>query len=489
MDIFMCNVDYSLTEHRVVTRLAEILHDSLGPFHSEPPLKFHVHLHKSPNANRNNSGTGILTLPAEQIGQRFLDLHGSYPPRIPLTIGGRTVIFNKSKQPLRNDIITNLSLPIVEPRIENKQGKIPEERHDDKLQMRVLQFGWFCRDLAFSVEAEEHCNGRCCFIISGERREIRIDLRLPEGNYLIIMAYPSVNAISWSEVDGEHALIIDLVTPPSYEKLRQGRQPRLKQSFLPFPGHDRVSPYASLAIRLVSNADLRNFRRLCKAAQFYRAKNHKYAVVRRDLFSERTMAVVQSQLGQLDWVVAFQMESLLRSRAIDFQEALQLLPEVAQSVQRNGKETTAAAVRTFKTKAMAIFAQEKAHNLDIAVLFQESVTEVRSKGNFASLRPGDGSFCQSLHVKVTPSTMYLDGPILEQSNRVLRAYPESNESFLRVTFLDESGYRYQFGQEIDGPAFVASRVKTLLYDGLRIAGHKFEFLAYTQSALKEHAVW
>jgi len=481
----MCNVDYSLTEHRVVTRLTEILHDPLGPFHSEPPMIFHVHLHRSPLANQKNSGIGILTLPSEQIGERFLELHGSDPPHIPLTIGGRKVIFNKSKKPLRNDIVANL----VEPRIETEQGKIPEGRRDDKLQMRVLQFGWFCRDLAFSVEAEDHCNDRCCLTISRERREIRIDLRLPEGNYFIIMAYSSVNTISWSAVDGEHALIIDLVTPPSYEKLRQGRQPRLKQSFLPFPGHDRVSPYASLAIRLVSNADLRNFRPLCKLAQFYRVKNHKYTVVRRDLFSERTMAVVQSQLDQLDWVVAFQMESLLRARAIDFQEALQLLPEVARSVQRNGKETTAAAVRTFKTKAMIIFAEEKAHNLDVAVLFQQSITDIQSKGNFAFLRPGDGSFCQSLHVKVTPTTMYLEGPILEQSNRVLRAYPESNESFLRVTFLDESGHRYQFGQEIDGAAFVASRVKTLLYDGLRIAGHKFEFLAYSQSALKEHSVW
>jgi hypothetical protein len=111
------------------------------------------------------------------------------------------------------------------------------------------------------------------------------------------------------------------------------------------------------------------------------------------------------------------------------------------------------------------------------------------KGISIPPRPIDGSLYQSFHVDVTPTTMHLDGPFTEQSNRVIRAYPDHQDYFLRVSFVDEAHLQYRFDHETDGREFITSRVGPPLYNGLKIAGRRFDFLAYSQSALKEHAVW
>ena len=500
MDVFMRNIDYTLTKPQVVQELAAYLHNRGGPFfrlvNPDAPINFHVQLHKRQNNPiQSNKGTAVVTFPTARIGQHFLQLHGSDLPLCPLAFGPkrRIAFFSRSSKPLKNDIVEKVNLfSFKDPYAEEEEERAQAELDAGNVPMKVLQFGWLCRDYAFSVEAEEHCNDRCHVVFDKDRREIHINLRLNGGQYLVVMAYSSIKTVSVStSVEGEHALVFELYIPPSYEKV-QGRHPRLKLSFLPSPDHERVAPYASLAIRLVCvrGAGLRDFRRLCRAAQLRRLDEYEYEVVRRKLFSERAISSVHSVLEELDWAVAFQMESLLRGTAIDFLEALDLLPKVIESVELHGKETTASAICSFKNKAKVVFEGEEAEDFDIVGLFQQAIRDVRSQGNLISLRPTDGSLYQSLHIEVTPTTMYLDGPFLEQSNRVLRAYnAENHESFLRVSFLDESGYQYRFDREIDGRAFLDARVKAMLYNGLEIAGRRFEFLAYSQSAMKEHAVW
>ena len=496
----MRSIDFSLTKPQVVQELATYLHNRDGPFvqFSNVPINFHVQLQKPQNPIRSNGGSAVVTFPTKRIGEHFLQLYGSDRPRYQLTIGPRRrkVFISMSNKPIKDDVVEKINLfPFKDPYTAEEEERVQAELDAGNVPMKVLQFGWLCRDNAFSVEAEEHCNGRCHVAFNKERREIRIIFRLNGGldRYLVVMAYSSINAVSAStNVEGEHALVFDLNIPPSYEKMQFFSNLRHKLSFLPFPDHQRVAPYASLAIRLVCvrNAGLQDFRRLCSAAQLRRLDEYEHEIVRRNLFSEQAISSVHSVLEELDWVVAFQMESLLRGMAIDFVEALVLLPVVIESVAQHGKETTAFAIRNFKNRPKVIFEGDEAEDFDIAGLFQQAIIDVRSQGNFLSLRPTDGSLYQSLHVEVTPTTMYLDGPFLEQSNRVLRAYnAENHESFLRVRFLDESGYQYRFDREIDGRAFLDDRVKTMLHHGFEISGRRFEFLAYSQSALKEHAVW
>jgi len=42
---------------------------------------------------------------------------------------------------------------------------------------------------------------------------------------------------------------------------------------------------------------------------------------------------------------------------------------------------------------------------------------------------------------------------------------------------------------MDGPSFVQQRVGKILQEGFLIGGRQFEFLAYSSSSLRDHAVW
>ena len=494
MDVFMKNIDFSLSKTQVVTELARVLHR--GPFQFSPePINFNVQLHRAKNPIHTNKGTGVLTLPTIVIGQLFLTLHGSDRPRNPVMMGSRVTKFLPSNRPLNPEIVEKINrLPFANNPIRGR----PQVPATPIVCFTVVQFGWICRDYSFSVECENLFSDPGNVTFENDRREIHINFRLEGKRYLIVIAFSSITSISVStNMDREHCLFFDLNTPPSYEQEsvshdpRTGRAPlRLKQPYLPIPEHDRVAPFASLSIRLVctSDKDLSGFHGFCKKAQLHKVDDYDYLVVRRNLFSLPVMTRVRAHLKELDWAVAFQMESLLRSTAIDFQEADALFPVIVQTVAQQGNQFTAAAIRSFKNKAF--FEEEVDFDFDIAESFREAVADLIFQGDIMAPRPTDGSLYESFHVEVTPTTMHLEGPFTEQSNRVIRGYDAKYHTcFLRVSFLDEAHLHYRFDREVDGREFIQSRLGPLLYGGLNVAGQRFEFLAYSQSALKDHAVW
>jgi RNA-dependent RNA polymerase len=93
------------------------------------------------------------------------------------------------------------------------------------------------------------------------------------------------------------------------------------------------------------------------------------------------------------------------------------------------------------------------------------------------------------HVTFTPTRMLMEGPYATQSNRIIRQYYGYEDFFIRVDFRDEDKLQYRWSREVDGASFVRERVGTILKQGFEIAGSHFEFLAYSSSALREHAVW
>lgn len=104
--------------------------------------------------------------------------------------------------------------------------------------------------------------------------------------------------------------------------------------------------------------------------------------------------------------------------------------------------------------------------------------------------------------------MVLAGPFPDTSNRVLRMFsPSFHDRFVRVNFTDEDFMAYRFDRDMDSTEHVYARVRELLVgqthplrqfvdvtkrsvlDGFYLAGRKFDFLGYSSSALREHAVW
>lgn len=93
------------------------------------------------------------------------------------------------------------------------------------------------------------------------------------------------------------------------------------------------------------------------------------------------------------------------------------------------------------------------------------------------------------HAKITPTRVLFDGPFPERTSRVVRSYAGYTSSFLRVSFVDEDCVQYRFDRDVDGHKFIKERFGESLLNGIGIAERRFEFLAYSQSGLKQHSVW
>jgi RNA-dependent RNA polymerase len=80
--------------------------------------------------------------------------------------------------------------------------------------------------------------------------------------------------------------------------------------------------------------------------------------------------------------------------------------------------------------------------------------------------------------------MILEGPYVIQSNRVIRQWADYQDNFIQVDFRDEDRLQYRWDREVDGRSFLEQRVGGILKNGFELAGKKFEFLAYSSSALQ-----
>ncbi|GMY18202.1 probable RNA-dependent RNA polymerase 1 [Fagus crenata] len=100
-------------------------------------------------------------------------------------------------------------------------------------------------------------------------------------------------------------------------------------------------------------------------------------------------------------------------------------------------------------------------------------------------------------VQITPSKVYFCGPEVNLSNCVLRHYPEDIDNFLRVSFVDEdldkphSTVLSPRASSANGKrqTSIHDRILSTLRNGMVIGGKKFEFLAFSNSQLRDNSVW
>ncbi|GEM10105.1 RNA-directed RNA polymerase [Rhodotorula toruloides] len=124
--------------------------------------------------------------------------------------------------------------------------------------------------------------------------------------------------------------------------------------------------------------------------------------------------------------------------------------------------------------------------------------DVDLTGTAAAKKAKDGSFehfwCRS--IIYTPSgTIRVGGRILEKSNATLRKYHErvdthqESDYFLRVAFRDEDETMLLPSSGAPQDKLLQRSVAKALKDGISFAGRKYEFLAYSQSGLRDRTVW
>jgi RNA-dependent RNA polymerase len=498
-------------KNQVTVAIANILHSPEYSVYSLALVNFDVRLFPKRGRGQGHSGMGALTLPTEELGRQFLQNYGGpMAPKI-LTIANRAIHFEKSKKEARSDVVESIRhLPYADPKELEKREKRAAELRATSISVRTIQFGWECRDSVLSVEWEKKDYIDACGIFfRDDPRELRIKYFAPTETRIIAVRFSLINWTATSlSVLGQPTVFLSLHLPPSFESEMTPEKMQVTQMMRPNgtvydieprrrliafdDEHARVAPYTSLAIRLVcsKDADVMTFRRLSRVAQLHEPLDFDYPVEYRELFSARNLNMLQVWLRDLDFEVGFQVESLTRALVVDVQEMLDLRADINDLVEEKGAHYASMLLRHFAAQARTLFwgyNESKESKETVQQCFQRSRTEFKLQALPPTLTTAEAVF-NCLHVIQTPTTISLDGPFPERSNRVLRSYPGHHLNFLRVSFVDETRLQYRFDREVDGREFIKYRVGGALLSGIYVAGRLFTFLAYSQSALKEHAV-
>ena len=198
-----------------------------------------------------------------------------------------------------------------------------------------------------------------------------------------------------------------------------------------------------------------------------------------EFFTAKRLYRLRHAFRGLPWPVAFQLESLLHNGLLHTKEVEDLMQPVLTLCKTHKGVYVGDLLRRFNEALQARSVRESP-----AKCFERVCRDF----DFIEPKLSPGSF-RCCHVTFTPTRMILEGPYATQSNRVLREYRDHEDHFLRVDFRDEDRLQYRWDREVDGTSFLKQRVGGILKDGFELAGRKFEFLAYSSSALREHAVW
>ncbi|KAF9959907.1 hypothetical protein BGZ65_012983 [Modicella reniformis] len=123
--------------------------------------------------------------------------------------------------------------------------------------------------------------------------------------------------------------------------------------------------------------------------------------------------------------------------------------------------------------------------------FEEYVTQEAAKLSRMPTRPRIvPSQCVFLRkLIVTPTTIHLQLPTIETSNRIIRHFKDMSDFFLRVEFSDEGNNKLWSKDRSNENNAIYNRIFAALNNGIKIGDRQYQFLAFSSSQLRENAAW
>lgn len=525
MEIHISHIAFGTDIYKLKERLASILH--APPFRGPSGPLFNFDVRLIPQRKQGAWWSAALTLPNRQIGERLLDLYGPPSPRHSLEVGSTWVQFQRSRGEVRRDVLERVRrLPYEDPQVAKCREEVATElRELGEVKVALVQFGWECRDRTFSSEWETSPHMGTLFLDS-ERREFRLKAINRASDAVRHHAVIRLSQIAWLSVSPSstshqslerHCIHFSLHYPPIFESETLlnydngfGPPPQRRREPAFQPSHVPLAPYTTISLRLQcgTTADIYTFRQLLRHTSISPIDSPS-PVEHRGVFSETWRDRYDAWIRTIPWSVAFHIEGLVRAWLVSLEEVLSLRYDIDRLLRKNGRGYTASLFRDFaaQMKQLWWYGEESPQSGDTSLrhpqapseglnIVRDLFTQIRDRFVYdptipAGADPTDSATApfNCMRVIVTPTTIHLRGPFPEQSNRVMRTYYKNQDCFLRVSFQDENSLQYRFDRDVDGQSLISRRVKQVLLDGIAIAGAHFEFLAYSQSALKEHAVW
>ncbi|KAG6851310.1 hypothetical protein H0H93_011746, partial [Arthromyces matolae] len=492
------------------------------------PINFKVKLNPSKAGGVGNDGSGTVTFPTHEAGSKFL----RWIKDTPLKIQGKKVKFFRGGNPHVHVAATLDKTPYINPDL--------EEEHEQKLwhlsqkfRVNVLQFGIFFRPTypsnekeplkprAFSVEWERRydVNSEAWLSFEYDHKLFRItvglklqdtlssfDLTIPLqlGSEMtdtvgsnISIKFTSIQKIAVG-YDGDPYVCFDTMTPPTIEETnfhrtltgdsqQDGSKFRRRIQAI-HPGHQVVAPYAH-HLRLLLHNDASDvplrFQKMCVEAGLAKSMiircegPNKVEADRWGFFTPKRLYTLQNEFKDLPWPIAFQLESLLHNCLLHTQDLSSLLKQTQTLCKHHTERYVSALLRHYHEKLEVRSIRQSPTSCFEEVCKNFTVIDSKlPRGNFLCC-----------HVTFTPTRMVIEGPYPTQSNRVIRMYEDYLDHFVRVDFRDEDRLQYRWDREVNGSTLIQERVGGILKNGFELAGRRFELLAYSSSALREHAVW
>lgn len=514
MEAHINDIHFSITLPDLKRAIATVLHGRGYEDHHTLPLNFAVSAFRRTGVN---IFSAKLTLPSVEVGKRFMREYGGRRPRSCLKIEAshHTVTFRDSKYDPFPELVQRLKqTPYIDPVEEEEQLKLAKQLRSFRVSISLVQFGRECRDDVFSVEHERQCEGTGRLRFDGEHRQFRLRIHQTERNFIVAMRASQISCVSVGmEPDTKLCVIFfSLFYPPTFESepasnahyedqlylsdysnyalYHPDGPSRLRLSSLD-AGHGAYAAHTSLAIRVVceTKEDILNFIRICQKTHIPFKDPHCFPVAARNLFSSANLEEFARWLPDLHWAIAFQVDALFRAGTFDPQELLHLRPHLAELVAENGVPWTASFLRHLGSEAREPKWTQSQVGSDQADTAMKLFSHCKDTFIFPPSQDTREETFDCYHARVTPTRVLLEGPFPERTNRVMRRHLRYTSKFLRVSFVDENGLKFRFEQDVDGHRFIQERFGGVLSKGLTVGGRHFEFLAYSQSGLRQHSVW
>ena len=313
-------------------------------------------------------------------------------------------------------------------------------------------------------------------------------------------------------------VVFELLTPPMLERERFNRtrtganwrdERKFRQRLSSLNDAHAVSaPYAHhMRLVLHTETDIRQFADLCVVADLKRPFWANVEAFNKGFFSPKQLYLYHNWVAQFPWAVAFQLEALLHNGLLHTEDLMTHFRGHIEKLCRDHPKDVSDILRDFsealRTKAPLDTNMDCFHRV-VPGSGGQKWKPMRGDDEMTDRARDAGKF-KCYHVTFTPTRVLLEGPYVSQSNRVIRQFSGYEEHFLRVDFRDEDRLQYRWAREVslrysspcisltylkvDGTTLLEERVGGTLKNGFDLGGRHFEFLAYSQSALREHAVW
>jgi RNA-dependent RNA polymerase len=517
MDIFMHNIAISAKVIDVRIVLAEKLHRP--PFPTDPPLNFHVHFFKK-------KGCGMLTLPTQEVGNTFLLTYG----HIGIMVNGRMIKFRLSDKPVNEGRVRHIrSVPWEDPKVLETRNRQKAE-DSQPINLQGYGFGRFCRDGSFLVDSDTLGNGNIACDL--DLRKIRLTVEQPQGSesdlsslFATLFSTTSSKSASYtpsqiktviatdpSQSDSQtplaYLVILDSDTPPIFESQMAtseisailGFEDKQSSHRIPSLHDNRQMPPSchSLCLTFSSHDEILIFLERCRKLGLS-FQTREDGIRTRHVSHIGAMAELDRQLLAMKFELAFEVEKAVLNG--DFEPfEIDSLSETINLLSSTPSGLPPAAFRYFVTTLQSYHPSRRrrmhsrssttrAAPLSLSQELIEATKYYSVKSNL-KIRPylvSPATF-ECYHLIVTPTSRYLEGPIADQSNSVLRRFG-NHECFLRVSIQDERRSKLRREPGIDISNLLKSRFGVLLTNGLRLGGRQYEFLGYSMSGLREHSVW